>query len=79
MPEKNFEDAMKMLEKIVQDLERGELSLEESLKVFEEGMKLIKFCSEKLEEVEQRVTMLVRDADGKPVEQPFDFEKGEET
>jgi exodeoxyribonuclease VII small subunit len=78
MPEKNFENAMKRLEEIVQDLEGGDLSLEESLKVFEEGMNLIKFCSEKLEEVEQRVTLLVKDADGKPVGQPFDFEKREE-
>jgi exodeoxyribonuclease VII small subunit len=79
MSKNNFENAMKRLEEIVQDLESGDLSLEESLNVFEEGMRLIKFCSEKLEEVDQRVTMLVKDADGKPVKQPFDFEKREET
>lgn len=69
---------MKRLEEIVQGLESGDLPLEESLKTFEEGMTLIKFCSKKLDEVEQRVTMLVKDAEGRPAEQPFDFEKNEE-
>ncbi len=79
MPERKFEDAMKRLEEIVGDLEGGDLSLEDSLKVFEEGMKLIKFCSDKLEEVEQKVTMLVKDSDGKSTLQPFDREEMEET
>ena len=52
MSEKKFEEAMKRLENIVESLERGDLSLEESLKIFEEGMKLLHFCSKKLEEAE---------------------------
>ena len=78
MAQKKFEEAMKRLEEIVQDLEDGELSLEESLKVFEEGMGLVKFCSEKLEEIEQRVTKLVKESDGKYGHQSFEMDKGDE-
>jgi len=78
MAQKNFESSIKRLEEIVHDLEKGELPLEESLKVFEEGMSLIRFCSEKLEEVEQKVTMLVKEGDGKYVRRPFEIEKNEE-
>lgn len=78
MAQKNFETSMKRLEEIVHDLEKGDLPLEDSLKVFEEGMDLIKFCSEKLEEVEQKVTMLVKESNGKYAHRPFDVEKDEE-
>jgi exodeoxyribonuclease VII small subunit len=78
MAQKTFETSIKRLEEIVHDLEKGDLPLEDSLKVFEEGMSLIKFCSKKLEEVEQKVTMLVRESDEKYVHQPFDMEKNEE-
>jgi exodeoxyribonuclease VII small subunit len=72
MAEKKFEDAIKRLEDIVESLEGGDLSLEDSLKFFEEGVKLISFCSKKLEEVEQKVTMLVKESDGKYSQQPFE-------
>jgi exodeoxyribonuclease VII small subunit len=78
MAQKNFESSIKRLEEIVNDLEKGDLPLDDSLKVFEEGMKLIKFCSEKLEEVEQKVTMLVKEGDGKYSQHPFDIVKDEE-
>jgi exodeoxyribonuclease VII small subunit len=78
MAQKNFETSMKRLEEIVHDLEKGDLPLEDSLKVFEEGMDLIKFCSDKLEEVEQKVTMLVKEGNGKYVQRPFEVEKEEE-
>ena len=78
MAQKNFETSIKRLEEIVQDLEKGDLTLEESLKVFEEGMSLITFCSQKLEEVEQKVTMLVKEGDAGYVHRPFDMEKNEE-
>jgi exodeoxyribonuclease VII small subunit len=78
MAQKNFETSMKRLEEIVHDLEKGDLPLEDSIKVFEEGMVLIKFCSEKLEEVEQKVTMLVKEGDGKYTHRPFEIEKEEE-
>jgi len=79
MAQKKFEDAMKRLEEIVQGLENDDLSLEDSLKVFEEGMKLVGFCSEKLEEAEQKVTKLVKESDGRYTHQPFDMEDGNKT
>ena len=78
MAEKKFEEAMARLEEIVQGLESGDLSLEDSLAIFEEGMKLIKFCSKKLEEAEQKVTMLVKDSEGKYDHQPFEIEERDE-
>jgi len=69
---------MKRLDEIVQNLEKGDLSLEDSLKNFEEGMRLIKFSSKKLEEVEKKVTMLVRTDDGKPEQVPFESETEED-
>jgi exodeoxyribonuclease VII small subunit len=75
MAEEKFEDAMKRLESIVQDLEDGDLSLESSLTAFEEGMKLLKFCSAKLEEAEKKVTLLVRESGGKTAQVPFDIEE----
>jgi exodeoxyribonuclease VII small subunit len=74
MAERKFEEAMKRLEEIVQSLESGELSLEDSLGIFEEGMKLVGFCSKKLEEAEQKVTMLVKEGDGEYRNQPFEME-----
>ncbi len=75
MAEKKFEDAMKRLEKIVQNLEDGELSLEDSLRNFEEGMDLVKFCTRKLEEAEKKVSLLVMGKDGKHNQVPFEPEK----
>ena len=75
MAEKKFEKSMQRLEEIVLSLEAGELPLEDSLKVFEEGMKLVKFCSNKLEEAEQKVTLLVKESGGKQTEVPFKLEE----
>jgi exodeoxyribonuclease VII small subunit len=55
-----FETSMKRLEDIVKELETGELSLEDSLKKFEEGIKLSRFCSNKLDEIEKKVSILVQ-------------------
>lgn len=79
MAEKKFEEAMERLEEIVQSLEGSDLSLEDALKIFEEGVKLISFCSKKLEEAEQKVTMLVKQSDGKYTQQPFEMESKDET
>ena len=59
-----FEQAYQKLEGIVEALERGEASLEESLKAFEEGMELAKFCSQKLQDAELRLQKLVKGEDG---------------
>ena len=75
MAENNFEKAMQRLEEIVKSLEEGDLPLEDSLKTFEEGMKLLKFCSNKLEEAEQKVTLLVKDSNGKQTQIPFELEE----
>lgn len=72
MTEKKFEEAMERLEHIVESLESGDLSLEDSLERFEEGMKLVGFCSKKLEEAEQKVTLLIKDQSGRYSRQPFD-------
>lgn len=78
MAEKSFEEALTRLEEIVRDLEQGELPLEDSLKSFEEGMGLIRFCSKELEAAEKKVSLLVRESDGEHKEIPFDPEGGED-
>jgi len=72
MAKLTFESAMKRLETIVQDLERGDLSLDEALKKFQEGMKISKFCSDKLDESEKKVSILLRDEEGGIQEEPFE-------
>ena len=67
-----FEDAMKKLEGIVERMEKGDMSLNESLKMFEEGVKLTRFCSQELHKAEKRVELLSRDAEGKLVGTPFE-------
>ena len=67
-----FEDAMESLEAIVQELESGDLSLEKAMQRFEEGMKLSKFCSEKLDETEKKITLLTANTDGTIGEIPFE-------
>ena len=65
--EVRFEDALKRLEEIVQKLEKGELPLEESLVLYEEGIRLSRVCHAKLEEAEGRIEMLMKGARGEPV------------
>ncbi|MCP4107518.1 MAG: exodeoxyribonuclease VII small subunit [Desulfobacteraceae bacterium] len=73
--EQTFETALEQLEKIVQGLETGNLPLEEAMKQFEQGVKLSKFCSEKLDETEKKVTILLQDQNGNVSEKPFISEK----
>ncbi len=60
----SFEEALKQLEAIVQKLEKGELALEESLALYEEGIHLSRLCHAKLEEAEGKIEMLLKDAKG---------------
>ena len=76
--EKNFEKAMKRLEEIVHKLEEGELSLEESLKIFEEGINLSKFLTRKLSEAEAKVQKLIKTQEGKYKTEPLEMEEEEE-
>jgi exodeoxyribonuclease VII small subunit len=60
-----FEEAMARLETIVSELEKGDLPLDESLKIFEEGIKLSKTCLKMLDDAERKVEILIQDKDGK--------------
>lgn len=64
MAEETFEGALKKLESIVEKLEKEDLGLDESLKAFEEGVKLSRFCSNKLDEAEKKVEILLRNEKG---------------
>jgi len=72
MPKERFEDALNKLEKIVSKLEEGDIPLEESLKLFEEGIRLSRFCNQKLDEAEKKVEILLKGKDGLLKPQPFD-------
>ena len=75
MAAEKFESALKKLEEVVRKLEGGELSREDSLKAFEEGVKHSAFCSGKLNEAERRVELLMKQRDGSLVRKPFDEEE----
>ena len=66
-----FEAGMERLEQIVKQLEQGDLPLERSLELFEEGMKISENCRHQLEEAENKVELLVKKSDGKVVAEPF--------
>ena len=72
MAKKNFEKALADLENIVQRLDENDLSLDESLSLFEEGIKLSRFCSQKLDSVEDKVEILLRDNEGDLKKEPFE-------
>jgi exodeoxyribonuclease VII small subunit len=63
--EKNFERALEELEEVVEQLETGELPLDESLVAFEKGVGLVVFCNQKLTEAEKKIELLVKDKEGK--------------
>jgi exodeoxyribonuclease VII small subunit len=71
----NFETSLDELERIVRELERGDLPLEKSLELFEQGVKLSRSCQERLNEAERRIEILTRDSQGRPAIRPFDAEK----
>lgn len=71
MKELTFEEAIENLEKIVGELETGKLSLDESVKKFEEGMKLSKYCNEILNNAEKEITILLEKDDGTIKEEGF--------
>lgn len=66
-----FEEALKDLGKIVEKLEDGNLNLEESIELYQKGMELSGFCSQKLDQAERRISMLIKDKDGELLEMPF--------
>ncbi|MBI3809437.1 MAG: exodeoxyribonuclease VII small subunit [Nitrospirae bacterium] len=74
-----FEEALARLEAIVTELERGELPLEDSMRIFEEGIKLSKVCLKMLDDAERRVEILVKDKDGRKRTRPLELEEHSET
>ncbi|NLK97516.1 exodeoxyribonuclease VII small subunit [Defluviitalea saccharophila] len=78
MPRKKrltFEESLERLEELVDILENGDISLEESLNYYKEGIELSSFCSKELEEAEKQVIMLQKNAEGKFIEKPFFIEE----
>ncbi len=68
---KDFESALRALEGIVADLEGGELPLDRALELFEEGVRITRFCNNKLDQAERKVEVLLKNADGTVSEAPF--------
>lgn len=73
---RSFEASLEALEKIVQELERGDLPLEKSLELFEQGISLSRQCQERLSQAERRIEVLLRDNQGRPVVSAFENATG---
>jgi exodeoxyribonuclease VII small subunit len=71
----SFEESLKRLEKIVEQMERGDLPLEDSIKLFEEGTRLSAECKEHLEQAEGKVQILMKQRDGSVKAEPFPPQK----
>ena len=67
----SFEESMVRLEQIVRSMERGDVALEESLKLFQEGTELVRSCQKLLDEAQMQVKMIMTAPDGSPVEEDF--------
>ncbi len=72
---RNFESSLEELEKIVRELEQGELPLEKSLELFEQGVRLSRECQDRLNQAERRIEILLRDTQGRATVSAFDTEK----
>ncbi|MEE0111063.1 MAG: exodeoxyribonuclease VII small subunit [Oscillospiraceae bacterium] len=70
-PNKTFEESMVRLEQIVRAMERGDVALEESLKLFQEGTELVRSCQKLLDEAQLQVKKIMTAPDGSPVEEDF--------
>ena len=74
MSQTSFEEKMQRLEQIVRSMERGDVPLEASLKLFQEGTELVRSCGKLLDEAELQVKTIMAGPDGTPVEEVFDDE-----
>jgi exodeoxyribonuclease VII small subunit len=79
MSKKTFEQSLKQLEQIVDELESGDLPLEKALAKFEEGVKLSRSCTAKLDEIEQKISILLKNPSGEWDEKPFFSDESEES
>jgi exodeoxyribonuclease VII small subunit len=77
LAKETFEDSFKKLEKIIAKMEGGDLPLEETLKLYEEGMRLYTHCSQKLTEVQKKVELLSQTSEGKLAGKPFPMDEEE--
>jgi len=77
LAKETFEDSFKKLEKIIAKMEGGDLPLEETLKLYEEGMRLYTHCSQKLIEVQKKVELLSQTSEGKLAGKPFPMDEEE--
>ena len=75
MPEVKFEEALKKLEKIVEELERGSLSLDEALKKYQEGIELASVCAQRLDNAKKKIDLLVKKRKGDFELKPLDEEE----
>lgn len=75
----SFEGSLKRLEEIVHHLEEGDIPLDKSLKLFEEGIRLSRFCSSRIEQAKKKVEILIKESGGKLSKRPFDLEQSEES
>jgi len=71
--DKSFEDAMLELEEIVSKLEKGDVSLEESIMNFQQGIELSRYCASKLDEAEKKISILLQNEEGNLIEKDFDI------
>ena len=71
---KSFESSLEQLERIVRELEQGDLALEKSLELFEQGVQLSRECQDRLNQAERRIEILMRDNQGRPAARPFEAE-----
>ncbi len=78
MAEIKFEEALKKLEKIVEDLEKGDLTLDEALKRYQEGIELSRICSQRLESAKKKIDILVKNKKGEFELKPLDEVKTEQ-
>ncbi|MBW1896038.1 MAG: exodeoxyribonuclease VII small subunit [Deltaproteobacteria bacterium] len=78
MARQTFESAIKRLEAIVEDLESGNLALDDALKKFQEGVKISRFCSKKLDETEKKGAILLKDDEGEVRSEPFSIKSDED-
>ncbi|EMS71929.1 exodeoxyribonuclease VII small subunit [Ruminiclostridium cellobioparum] len=71
--DKSFEEAISQLEQIVSRLEKGDISLEESITNFQQGIELSRYCAAKLDEAEKKISILLQDEEGNLIEKDFEL------
>lgn len=72
MPKQSFETSLKRLDEVVKKLEQGGESLDDALKLFDEGTKLVGVCNKILDTAEQKVALILKDSNGEPMESVFE-------